>query len=483
MLGRLWFALLLAGPVACAPDIAVTAAAETGQVVVLADGAVAWSDNDVIAGATLQADGAIVLADGQILATSATPTLADGEPAPLTIDAFETELATHECAIEAACNSDSDPAACVANRGGGKWRSAEVQAKVAQGTLVFDPAAAAMCIAQMPTTCDTSSGLGFDPAICARAVHGPLPGGAPCLDGASCASGYCGESQSAVPCPDKCVPVAQVGDPCQFLCPGGLYCVSGKCAFAKPVVYAQLGQPCQPQCDPALYCRESGDFTCQARLAPGVACNSDTDQCVDGYSCLRLYDQVSGVQKPAVCTVLAKAGEACSLGHSIQGSCEANYRCDSVTSGKPYPAQCVWHPVRVATGQPCTEASQCYKDAARCLAGGNGSICQAWPSEGETCAEQNAIPKPVLRCGPGFTCDNDSKLCVAYLGWGEPCTSGGVSCAPGLRCNSNAKGSSVCGDPVSGVGGGCTNDVSPSGCGPGLTCDKTDRCVTAKCGG
>lgn len=481
---RCWYALLCAGTAACAPDVAVPASTQPDHVVILADGAVAWPDHDVISGASLAPDGAVLWQDGQVLATSDTPTLADGEAAPLTIETFETELVAHQCAMAKACDSSEDLATCVARAGGGKWESAEVAAKVAQGTLIFDAAAAAMCIAQMPAA-DVLCGVSqTEPAICARAVHGSLPGGAACVDGASCASGWCGKSWSPLACPDTCAPVAQVGDPCEYLCFGGLYCVNGKCAVDKaPVVYAKVGQPCTPACEPGLYCRESGDWTCQAKLAPGVACNGDKDQCVDGYSCLRFYDQVSGVQQPATCAAVAKAGEACSLSYSIQGSCEANYRCESVSSGKAYPTHCVWHPAKVANGQPCTEDGQCYKDAGTCLAGANGKTCVAWPGDGETCAEQQGFSKPSFRCAPGFTCDPSTIRCVAYLGWGEACSSSGIDCAPLFRCVPGANGQKVCGDPVSGEGGGCTSDVTPSGCGPHLHCDMTDRCVKAKCGG
>ena len=128
----------------------------------------------------------------------------------------------------------------------------------------------------------------------------------------------------------------------------------------------------------------------------GGDCNWN-DECATGWCQF-------GDTCPGVCTEFLAIGASCSFGIGTDGTCQEEAP-----------------PLYVAAGGACdAEGAECLRSYC------DGSICQPYPTPGQSCAATN-------RCDGGF-CDTATETCRLWLDTGAAC-SNTRDCRDGLFCD------------------------------------------------
>jgi hypothetical protein len=220
-----------------------------------------------------------------------------GVPLEMFASAFQTAF----CTPLVACGAFTDLATCAAFE---DWaQSAEllsIIASVGRGTVLYDPGAAAACVAAVPQDCSVTladqwegledGGLWWTfqaISACAEVFTGTLPVGASChlFDFECVPSAYCNSVVDN--CTGTCAtidppaPLRAVGEDCGVI---GTCVLPGICEGTCVVPPDHLAG-----CDPATQfpCRHHDDYcavaagatapTCLPRLAPGTPCTVDSN--------------------------------------------------------------------------------------------------------------------------------------------------------------------------------------------------------------
>jgi hypothetical protein len=289
------------------------------------------------------------------------------EPVPLTFAAFSAREVDITCQSDVACGAFPDSATCTAST---TIESGQIEADIAAGTVVYDGAAAAVCltwIAQdLSPTCRLSEQSGFQPALCATIFAGTVATGGACLTSSECVSQDCDRPGCAddVCCAGTCIAstilpdgTVPIGAACtsRASCVMGAYCnVSGNPALCTAQKTA--GQACQlsEECPMGTACVLTA--TPDAGATPTCAKPSDENApCADSDSC----DLRADYCDPATmrCVPRVPVGGTCVTGGD---SCLLYAGCDNAT------AKCVKHP---GAGDPCSLTSFQCLGSLTCLAG------------------------------------------------------------------------------------------------------------------
>lgn len=247
----------------------------------------------------------------------------------------------------------------------------QFEANVADGTIVYDPAAAATCLAAIDGwSCDrTDEDTRRGDEACAEVFTGTVALGGDCFVDEQCADhGSC----APIKCFDAC-------------------CLS-ECVAGTPTV--DIGDSCfDANCPSDAFCDDTD--TCAALLPQGSTCSYD-GMCDFGLGCAG-----------GTCEVLPGTGEAC-----------PDFEC-AMSGDECVDGECT---ARAGDGEACTDID--------CMFGlvcpqGPSPTCTPYPSLGESCADTGF-------CRTGY-CNADSLECEALLDNGEACGSG-LDCASG-KCD------------------------------------------------
>jgi hypothetical protein len=274
------------------------------------------------------------------------------EPAPLSFAAFSAREMDITCQSDVACGAFPDSATCHAST---TIESGQIEADIAAGMVVYDGAAAAVCltwIAQdLSPTCRLSEQSGFQPALCSQIFAGTVPTGGACLTSGECVSQDCDRpgcgSDSC--CPGTCI--------ASTILPNGTVPVGAACTS-------------RASCVMGAYCNVSGNPPlCTAQKMAGQACQLD-EECPSGTACVLTSTADAGV-RPA-CAKPADENAPC----AGSGSCDlrADY-CD--------PARLLCVP-RVPVGGTCVTGG----DSCVLYAGCDNATakCVPLPRAGDPCA-------------------------------------------------------------------------------------------------
>lgn len=278
----------------------------------------------------------------------------------LAIDDLYSALLSKYCDVYVRCGILDRPT-CEAALGSQFSFDLDVVGAVKAGKVIYHADLARTCIDSVDAgTCDRAQFLGasLSVATCDAVFEGTVHAGGECAIDDECISRHCDTA-------------------------GGETCPTGTCAGDTPPVRGQIGSACETtsDCDDA-YC-DSTSKTCQAFLADGATCTSDT-QC-EHYYCM------------GTCQPIVDEGEACtseSQCRLLQDNCNSQHVC---TSG-------------VATGAACAASADCRR-ADYCQA--STETCQPRPVKGQSCQDTQA-------CLDGSLCD-DTNTCVDRLADGEVC--------------------------------------------------------------
>jgi hypothetical protein len=268
------------------------------------------------------------------------------------------------CPIEVHCGRYPDEATC---RTASRSSLGQLQADVTAGTIKYDGAQAAACLAAVANEtrdCRTSQMPGPPPPSCLATFTGTLPPGGACLSNEECASGACDLSSCAAACcrgscmpgmpsqiplggtctgaagtcvagafcdtsttPFQCVPVLPAGSPCTDpdSCAAGLACLGSTRVCGA---LAGEGAPCMGEgtCDLLTDFCDSTTSTCKPRLGVGSDCDPNNDGCV-GYG---FCDQTT-----SKCVALGRVGEPCAVNIGPGVGCLPDLECVNNTCDVP----------------------------------------------------------------------------------------------------------------------------------------------------
>lgn len=298
-------------------------------------------------------------------APDATPGLALDDVDDAYVDAY--------CGYAVRCGQISDLALCERLFTGELLSDfVQFEANVEDGTVVFDPEAAAACIAAIEDwSCDTTAENNrSEPEACGQVFTGTVAEGGDCYIDEQCADG------------GNCAPIKCI-DAC---------CLS-ECVAGPPEV--DLGDSCVDAICPAdAFCNDANE--CEALLPENAPCSYD-GMCDYGLAC-----------PDGTCVPLPATGEACP-----DGACQ--HAGDSCVEGI-----CAR---RGSVGDDCSVA-QC-QFGLLCTEGAEPT-CASFPTIGQSCAAAGF-------CSEGY-CDVDSTVCEELLGAGAACSSG-LDCEVGLLCD------------------------------------------------
>ncbi len=306
-------------------------------------------------------------------------------------------------------------------------------AYVTKGTVKYDAAKAAQCVAAIKAACSFDT----EPTACDEAFQGTLE-----VDAACDASVECKGEASCVKdndgCNGKCKARAALGESCvEVGCKTGLACdnQSNKCVEAKQ---GAEGDDCDTnECGAGLFCDYNsggGVPKCRKLQSEGQPCD-DTRQCATGLACSQ--DK---------CTKPAEANAECDdMGETAV--CVSGHICalvGSMTAGKQ---SCL--PIAKA-GAACKSHMQCLDLDQYCKGletGAAEGTCATLPKMGEACTPFSMDFPQYITCLSGY-CDGATKKCGPALAKGAACGSG-IPCAEGLDCDTEAN------DPV------CVEEKAP----------------------
>jgi hypothetical protein len=373
-----------------------------------------------------------------------------------------------------------------------------------QGVCV--PAVAGSCEDGNPCTndaCDQASGKCVNKAV---ADGSACVGVDPCVLGATCSGGVCGNG-TAKSCDDNaactvdtcdkagnCVyAVATNGLPCNDnqVCTGPDQCTDGSC----------LGE--------ALNCSDNNpctldwcDFVAGCKHAKG----QDLLPCNDGNACTKPDVCQSGVcfgSNPGCDDGLACTTDGCGPNGCLNTTAADGAPCadDNLCTGNDV---CVAGKCAGGPALNCNDGNSCTLDFCdnffgckhtgtnNNLACDDNSVCTTY----EVCLGGSCQGGEKKQCDDKLPCTVDScdpvKGCVAVPGnSGAPCDDGSV-CTPSDACSfGNCTGKNVCedGNPCTmddcsgSVTGACTHKSNPGACDDGNPCTTGETCATGKCTG
>jgi hypothetical protein len=353
-----------------------------------------------------------------------------------------------------------------------------------EARLVFDPAAAADCLAGSDRGPCGLQWVTADP--CRRVFVPRVADGGACLEDGECLGGICDRRQS---CPGKCASPGKPGDDCsRYPCDAAVaVCLAG--TSQPPRCAAKLrGAACRPytdDCAAADYCRSGdgllcenssmqGQCTCAARGDAGSACKFE-DECAPGLGCAAGQCRARTSQQ----------GEPCSYAQGV--GCAAGLAC-LITDGRRSALSGTCGPMRPA-------GSACYWiECERGLDCVGGSIDETAPKQG-ICTAKGRPGEPCrsFGCALGYQCEGG--MCVARPGAGQSCVAigggQGFCFGPGITCNRFTGG--VCTPPPA-VGQSCWEACDGQGyCDhnatntclrkqdPGQRCLRAEQCASGSC--
>jgi len=301
-----------------------------------------------------------------------------------------------------------------------------LQDEIARGGLLFDRAAAGLCLDSIAPAAGCLD-RGCPPYLIPDAGRGGS-----CLTASACPL----DAVCAGPlCSRSCVDAGAIGEPCRY----GT-CATGWCDRAADLCRPPQGpgggcsQPVfnNPQCDATTYC-DLDAGRCTRFPGPGQPCPFNA--CADGYAC-----------RQGLCRPYLDAGEPC----TDPGACGPTQFCQTTCN------------VRRPADAGCQLNSQC-EPGLLCFA----SRCTVPKTEGQGCRG--------FECASGLLCDDVTRTCERNrsMRYGEACTGDARFCASGLACT----GARI--NPNGGVGcfGVCLYEAL------GDACTSHTRCpVAAFCG-
>lgn len=314
----------------------------------------------------------------------------------------------------------------------GELGGVEDLAYVTKGTVDYDPAKAAACLAAMKATCDFKN----EPEACDQTFQGKLEADAACESSVECK----GDAECVTDnmgCNGKCKARAAEGEACKEVgCQKGFVCdyQSDKCVVEK---LGAKGDDCDSnQCGAGLFCDYNnggggGVPKCRELGAEGAACD-DHEQCAEGLGCAN--DK---------CAKPGAMGDACDDPGETR-VCVAGHVCAIIGKLSDKTAKCL-HTVKA--GEKCTSHMQCAQIDIYCKGletGATEGTCETLPKIGEACTPPGNDFPQFFACLTGY-CDPTSKKCETPKGKGEACGQG-VICGPGLDCNDDGSGKDVCTD-------------------------------------
>ncbi|MDH5492143.1 MAG: hypothetical protein OEY14_09330 [Myxococcales bacterium] len=176
---------------------------------------------------------------------------------------------------------------------------------VADGSVLYDGAAAGACLSAIGDSCTAgAAGIFGDRPSCEGALTGTLPEGDPCYISEQCAGdAYC-DNGFGGSCPGTCTPRIGLGAACFRDAECSRAAGASECAWnealgedrcVSTVLHADaaMGEPCgtvvtetsreYTMCSPGSWC--GTDDLCQAPLAAGASCGSIDEICVEGHIC------------------------------------------------------------------------------------------------------------------------------------------------------------------------------------------------------
>lgn len=311
----------------------------------------------------------------------------------------------------------------------GEMGGVDELAYVTKGTVDYDAAKAAECLAAMKAQC----GFKDEPEACELAFQGKLETDAACDDSAECK----GDAECVTDnqgCNGKCKPRAAEGEACKEVgCQKGLVCdyQSDKCVVEKT---GAKGDDCDSnECGAGLFCDYNnggggGVPKCRELGAEGAACE-DHEQCAEGLACA-----------DSKCAKPGAMGDACDdPGESRV--CVAGHTCAIIGKLSDKTAKCL-HTVK--PGEKCTSHQQCAQIDIYCkgLETGTEGTCETLPKLGDACTPPGNDFPQFFACLTGY-CDPTNKKCEARKAKGEACDNG-IPCAAGLDCSDDGNGKEVC---------------------------------------
>ncbi len=293
-----------------------------------------------------------------------------GSGGPLPYDSLLTEQIDALCDFFVRCGYATDRTLCVEGFSALVTEDPNLDAMIANGTVVYDPTAARACAQSIRDGACTDFLFDFGDESCERVFEGTIGDGGACFGDAQCQSDNCDA-------------------------PGGtLACCEGTCIAALPE--AGLGEDCLTgmTCVEGTYC-DIEAAVCASLKASGETCSSDF-QCADVLRC------VGGT-----CAEGPGEGEPCP-----SGDCALPFGCD---------------PQTVTCQRARGEGEACVPEDSLCSL---GLTCSA---DSNTCVRPGGAGSPCdfdlfgLTCAQGTYCDYDFELgegtCVAVKADGQTCAS------------------------------------------------------------
>lgn len=311
-----------------------------------------------------------------------------GENGPVTLADFPHAYAIAICQSIARCYPQVLPAGdCVASLDPtlAEEAFAQVEAAVADGSTIYDSAAAPTCLLEAATaSCDTIA-----PESCRQVFKGTRKSGEACTQDLQCVDQEC---TSGSTCPGTCGRRAKLGEACSAgtSCESELACREDESGSSRCIETAGSGEPCSAEvpCRGYNYCYSppGSQATCVARSdLPRVALDEGCEPALGPQCSIGL-----------VCTLQNENGVSL-------GRCK-----ETVTAG----AACV-----LSFPDACPEGQHCHITTALTVKPAAGQ-CQDNPQLGEECLYNVIHSAP---CGQGQFCSEASKLCTNGRHLGETC--------------------------------------------------------------
>jgi hypothetical protein len=297
-------------------------------------------------------------------------------PAPLSFADFSAREMDITCQSDVACGAFPDMATCLAST---TIESGQIVADIAAGMVVYDGAAASVCltwIAQnLSPTCRLSEQSVFQPPFCSTIFEGKVPTGGACLTSGECVSQDCERPGC-----------------------GSDSCCAGTCMASTilPNGTVPVGAACtsRASCVTGAYCDVSGNPPlCAALKTAGQACQLD-EECPMGTACVLAATPDAGATKTCAkpADENAPCADRCDLGGDY---CDpATMRCVPLV---PVGGTCV------TGGDSCVRYAGCDNATAKCvklLRAGDPCSLTSFPCLGslKCIAGHCALPAPATVC-------------------------------------------------------------------------------------
>lgn len=254
--------------------------------------------------------------------------------------------------------------------------------------MVFDPAAAERCLAELEAAIETCV-----PVHCDARYTGTVEVGGACTYHEQCVDGtYCTTEASAM-CGGRCEPRSAIGSACTWWDE----CASGQCRDGQCWAPGELGAACSDEryCAAGLAC-DAGSCT---PTVEGSACGRAAD-CPTGMGC-----NADGRCEPGILGRLSGPFEACT-----PGTCPSLFAC--------LDGECTPFPVE---GEACTESLRCVRGECsdgRCTLVADGGTCDSRDDCASLrCERERCVPRVAL----GGRCERDRDCIVGSRCVGAVC--------------------------------------------------------------